>query len=94
VARHEDLEWSDVDLLIILQKRVGYAVEREIIFDIYSLIDTVDMIVSPHFQAEAAFQARSRVPNSIEATILENGILLAENTSIKRKGHKIGKVDA
>ncbi|NMC05327.1 MAG: hypothetical protein GYA24_08955 [Candidatus Lokiarchaeota archaeon] len=94
VARHVDSEWSDVDLLITLQKSVDYATEREIIFDIYSLIEAVDMIVSPHFQPESVFQVRSRVPNSIEATILENGILLAENTTIKRNLRKTRTVDA
>jgi predicted nucleotidyltransferase len=94
VARHADSEWSDVDLLIILQKSVDYATERDMIFDIYSLIHTVDMIVSPHFQAEAAFQARARVPNSIEAMILEDGILLAGNTTINRNVRKTRAVDA
>jgi predicted nucleotidyltransferase len=93
VARHEDTEWSDVDIMVILQKRGDYVLEREIIFDIYTLIDKAGLIVSPHFQAEDAFQAHARVPNSIEATIIEEGLVLAEIKPTVRSVQKKRKVN-
>ncbi|MBN2153152.1 MAG: nucleotidyltransferase domain-containing protein [Candidatus Lokiarchaeota archaeon] len=88
VARHEDSEWSDVDLLVLSRNPVDYPMERDVIFDIYSLIEAVGLIVSPHFQAEGIFRVRSRVPNSIEAKILEEGIVLAENKASKHGAQK------
>ncbi len=94
VARHEDTEWSDVDLMVLLRKRVDYTMEREIIFDIYSLIDGAGMVVSPHFQAEGAFHERARVPNSIEAAIVEEGLVLAKNESRTRHVRKKRRMNA
>jgi predicted nucleotidyltransferase len=94
VARREDTEWSDVDLMVLLGKRVDYMMEREIIFAIYSLIDRAGVVVSPHFQAEVPFYERARVPNSIEATIVKEGLVLAKNESIKRHVKKRRRANA
>ncbi|MEX2684233.1 MAG: nucleotidyltransferase domain-containing protein [Candidatus Sigynarchaeota archaeon] len=93
VAKHEDAEWSDVDLLILTRKRLGYIIEREITFDIYDLLEGTELVMSPHFQAESTFLERSRVPNTIEAIIMKEGLVLADNMPNKQNVHGKRKVD-